>query len=145
MRTIQQLNEYFKANKIGFNVDYGYTFNVGGIIRTNGWGDKYFEGGIHLSFEVSQSTYCCGIMEMGCFNGADLHSKHWEAALEYMLRKEKLKYLRTETITQKSTPCKALEAALKAVGFRLVTTVPSEHGKREGQHYKIKVWEWLRK
>ena len=150
MRTLAQLKQYFKDNKVNFDDEnYDYTFNIGGKKQGGHgfWESPYFIDGTTMSASVSQSTYCCGIQEMGCFASPNKYSKHWEAILEYIIRKEKVKYLRTETINSKNNSHAALDKALKAVGFRLVTTVPSGHNRDnpKERHYKIKIWEWLKK
>ena len=149
MRTLAQLNKYFKDNKVYFDgSNYNYTFNVGGKKRTgNDWWGNDYSGGTELSANIEQATFCCGLREMGQFCSPNKYPKHWEAILEFILRKEKVKYLRTETINNKSNSHAALDKALKAVGFRLVTTVPSGHNRDnpKEKHYKIKVWEWLKK
>jgi hypothetical protein len=84
------------------------------------------------------------VLELGRFEGGSEHPEHWKAILEYILRKEKVHYLRTETITQPGYT-EAVEKVLPDVGFKLVTTLASSHGKREGKKYNINVWEWIKK
>lgn len=148
MRTLKQLDAYFKKHKIGVKKNYSsYELNVGGTKKSyNDWGERkwYFEGGITIRCEINQASFCCGVCEMGSFGGGkEEDAEHWKALIEYILRCEKLTYLRTETITD-GNPHTAIEKALKEIGFRLVTTVPSKHGKREGKKYDIHVWEWLK-
>ncbi len=149
MRTLKQLRNYFKESSIYVDDDeYGYFFNVGGekvLANQGSWYAGYeWEGGEKLSCEIGEATHCCGVLEMGRFYNSEKYPEHWQAIFEFIIKKNKLSYLRTETITDKDFSCKAVEEALEKVGFRLVTTIPSKHGKREGKRYSIKVWEWLK-
>lgn len=139
MRTLVQLNKYFKDNNLNRRDDsYKWTFE---------W---FFDSVDRFSYqdsicvEMSQASFCCGVMELGNFSPGYKYAEHWKAAIEFVIRSENLKYLRTETISKRNTT-QAVESALQDIGFRLVTTVQSAYGKREGKRYKIKVWEWLAK
>lgn len=154
MRTIKALKAYFKTHGMQQereDREYSYKFNIGGKLKKDSsrysWNPTYFDGGTWIGANLSNATYCCGVREMGSFNGGKENIKHWTAILEYVLQKEKLPYLRTETIT-KENQHKALEKALVKTGFRLVTTIPSRHNEQDGlspqEQYNVKVWEYLK-
>ena len=152
MRTLEELNKFFDKNKMHRYSDHvnSYIFNVGGEKlkrRKSGWGyyyDPEFKGGYRIGCSVSQATFCCGVSEMGSFQGANAHQKIWEAILEYVIQTEKLQYLRCETLSRKSD-FKVLDKALEKVGFRLVVALPSRHNVdlAPDDRYDVKVWEWL--
>lgn len=147
MRTLKELQAYFKEHKMVNARRYeNYKFVIGGVKKGGGgysWVGPYWEGGTWIGCAISQASHCCGVMEMGCFSGGNEDVDHWKALIEYVLIKEKLTYLRAETITDKD-PHINLEKAMIELGFRLVTTIPSKHGKREHKKYDIHVWEWLK-
>ena len=149
MRTLNQFQRFFRTHEM--RPDYRYQFFIGGtpVKRENSW------GGIRVDYDnkeliggdLEQSVYCCGVYEFGNISTPNKFVEEWKAIIEYMLIKEKLEYLRVETLTAPKD-YKALEEALVACGFRLVTTINSRHAKRAirdpKKRYKINIWEWLK-
>jgi hypothetical protein len=141
MRTLAQCRAYFKKHDMRENYDYMYWVGQGTADRW-GYGNKANQIGGGLC----QASYCCGVMEFGSFYGHTKpeYKEHWKCLMEYLLQKSKLTYLRTETITYQKQN-ETLDEVFTELGFRLVTTIPSAHGKRNRQRYNIHVWEWLKK
>lgn len=143
MRTLRQVNAYFKKHNIKQDTGargYDFRFHIGDVKhpKVYQWTPDSWENS--FGCVVSQSTFCCGVFEAGSYSGFKTSVDHWAAILEYMLLKTKHPYLRTETITLRNE-MKNIDEALAKVGFKLVTTVKSKHGKGK---YDIKVWEWLK-
>lgn len=154
MKTLKQLQEYFKKHGLQRDEErrsHSLKFNIGGTLKRGrgrySWNPTYFEGGVWIGGDISAAPYCCGVFEMGSFQGGKTNVKHWQAILEYAIVSLKLPYLRTETITKEKMHT-ALEKALVKVGFRLVTTIPSGHNERDGlspqEQYNINIWEYLK-
>lgn len=159
MRTRRQLEKYLKENKVIYesrneesmdDYEHDWSFHVNGKkenLKAEWFGGKDYiaiTGGIILNIGIRRAPYCCGVYEIGDFTNGDRYPHIWEAIIEYFLLVSRLPYLRTETITKSGTT-QAVEIALKKLNFRLVTTIPSGHAKRNKEKlYKINVWEWIK-
>jgi hypothetical protein len=160
MRTLRQLEQYFDKHQIKVDRnDEMFNFSVNSYMQA--YKDYYGKERIktcadyNFTMHIDPATFCCGVHELGNYEIYSLINKvdwdmvpaHIQAGIEYIIQKEGLRYLRTETITERSSlkQMTAIETALEKIGFRLVTKIPSAHGRREGKSYKIKVWDWIKK
>jgi hypothetical protein len=91
-----------------------------------------------LSFYEGDSSFSCAVPEFGNFMQRESLDKHWDILLQWYVRKSKEKFFKCAVVDKPEW--KALNAALKKVGFEKRASCKSNHGK-----YFVNVWEYIKK